>query len=756
TRKPTDEFEGYVEGQYGNYDHLKFNGAVNIPLSDRVAMRVAGFFFDRDGFIENQGSGNDIDDREIYSLRGTLGVDLTERTRIDLMVQYFEEDDHRSRIGKQLCDRDDRPFPFSIGCTNNPPGFETLNSTGTLGTQLESAFLDSFYAAAPSGIPDGMGGQLSLKDIGFIPLVPVGLDPLAGTENPADLRVHDTMLDPDYEADELLITLELNHEFDNFTFTYIGAYQDTSVFSMQDYNMVQPSVAWDPVAVAQIQALTQMDPFIGAAFDGVTFSGNEMCFPGFGCADRTTAFDRSFAETEMTSHEVHVTSNFDGPLNFILGTSYMYWKNASVYEVHFSGAEVFGRLPTATDPQGNPTIPYLVDPTSVFFNNVSDPTKIESWAVFGELYYDLSEDTRVTVGLRYTNDKKTLVGNEKLLNPFSPEVVQKDTWDDVTGRVTIDHTIDHGDGDSTLLYGSVSRGYKAGGFNSPVQEVFMVSERFDQENIWAYEIGAKNTFFNNRFQANLSGFFYDYQDYQISRIVARTSVNDNVDARIWGLEAEFLATPVDGLLLTLNVAFLDTSIRDESIVDPADPSGGVPGIGNAKDIYVAVVDGMIPGGIPGLDPSFSPLAANVIFDEATGFPIIDPETGFPSDGIPVNLKGNELQNSPRVSIKIGAQYTWSLGNSGELTFRVDHFWQDSMFGRIFNSERDKIDSWNQTDAQLTWQAADAGFSVEAWIKNIFNNDDVTGQYFTDASSGNFTNVFILDPRTYGVTVRANF
>ena len=81
-----------------------------------------------------------------------------------------------------------------------------------------------------------------------------------------------------------------------------------------------------------------------------------------------------------------------------------------------------------------------------------------------------------------------------------------------------------------LLYASYSRGYKSGGINPPLSPIFAVSETFEPEFVDAFEIGSKNTFGN--VTLNLTAFYYKYTGLQLSRIVARTSVNDNVNADI--------------------------------------------------------------------------------------------------------------------------------------------------------------------------------------------------------------------------------
>ncbi|MCB1686110.1 MAG: hypothetical protein KDI31_16555, partial [Pseudomonadales bacterium] len=85
-----------------------------------------------------------------------------------------------------------------------------------------------------------------------------------------------------------------------------------------------------------------------------------------------------------------------------------------------------------------------------------------------------------------------------------------------------------------------------------------------------------------------------------------------------------------------------------------------------------------------------------------------------------------------------------------------YYWQDSFYFRIYNTDQDKIDSWDVMNASVTLFANDGQWHVEGFVKNIKGDDYITGGYLTDASSANFTNVFILEPRTYGVTAGYRF
>jgi outer membrane receptor protein involved in Fe transport len=113
TAKPTDQFEGNVRLEYGNYNTMKARGMINIPMGDMLALRVAGSYLKRDGFGKNLVTGNDADDRDLYGVRATLAFSPTDRFKAWVMWDHFEEDDNRSRIGRQFCSKDVGPANIS-------------------------------------------------------------------------------------------------------------------------------------------------------------------------------------------------------------------------------------------------------------------------------------------------------------------------------------------------------------------------------------------------------------------------------------------------------------------------------------------------------------------------------------------------------------------------------------------------------------------------------------------------------------------
>jgi outer membrane receptor protein involved in Fe transport len=79
-----------------------------------------------------------------------------------------------------------------------------------------------------------------------------------------------------------------------------------------------------------------------------------------------------------------------------------------------------------------------------------------------------------------------------------------------------------------------------------------------------------------------------------------------------------------------------------------------------------------------------------------------------------------------------------------------------MWGSIFNTSADAIGSWEMTNAQITLNAPENKWYVAAYVKNVFDEANITGEYLTSATSGLYTNIFLTDPRTFGIRVGAHF
>jgi iron complex outermembrane recepter protein len=300
------------------------------------------------------------------------------------------------------------------------------------------------------------------------------------------------------------------------------------------------------------------------------------------------------------------------------------------------------------------------------------------------------------------------------------------------------------------------------------------------------------------FRANLTGFYYDYKDLQISRIINRTSFNDNTNASIYGLEGEFIVAPTRNWLFNLNASWLKTEVKDLQLLDTRDPAAGMSDTVIIKDLQggancvlrvpgsPALANGIVgainaglglraPVAVPGTGTTGAFSLCSVLastaaapppaLSTALGLPVgvalpivFDAASSQPKlpDGNIVDVSGNRLPNSPEFKVSFGAQYTHEMNSGWTIVARGDIIFTDSTFSRTFNRPIDRVPSYEVVNGQIQVNAPDNRFFFRAFVQNAFGSDAITGQYVTDPSSGLFTNVFTLEPRRYGIAAGFNF
>jgi iron complex outermembrane recepter protein len=859
-RPSLNGFEAAGEVEYGNYESVKLKGMVNVPIGDKIGVRLAGFYLNRDGYTKNLFDGKSQDGRNMYAVRGSVRFEPTETTTIDLMGYYFKENDNRMRIQKQVCQRDPTGV---LGCLPAERRFETTNANSTFVGVLTSR---QFFAA--NGIPTAFAlGSL------------YGPDSYATNVNPANVRQVNTDYTPTYLSDEQQYQARIDQEFGNYKLQLTGFYHTASVDSQQDYNLsVQNRALYAPaLATLQTAATTGIPGLPTSYFAPIAAAlipngpTNNLCTSlseetGTGaygghrlCSFTPQDFDRSNQKSKDWSVEGIFSSDNDGPFNFLLGGIYADFKlSENSYYVNSFGIDyltgilgtfnALGRAGLGAIPGAQPPPPgYLGTP---FFRNNTDQLNVKSYGLFGEAYYEFNDQLKLTLGARYNSDKKYVRARSTLasfLTPFtataafnSPYVYgyavtgapttsrlqpfdadpatactinstttsgvltpanisgcelwqeRRVKFNEVTGRAVLDYQITP----DNLLYMSYSRGYKSGGINPPLQPIFAVDETFKPEFIDSFEIGSKNSLANGKVTLNATAFYYKYKGLQLSRIVARTSVNDNVDANIYGVELESVMRPIDNLAINLGASYLHTEVStDKFLGNPRDPSGGRSDAVIIKDItngancavvpttagnsagsngYVNQVNTLINAGAvtgnagAGLAPTAAFPAGSGL--TATGaFSICAALSGLAATvgpafggvrvelaGVPVNIKGNKLPQAPDYKFNIGAQYTINLGGNLTLEPRVDYIYVGKSYGNIFNGNVNRINGYSQINAQIQMNGPDDKWYVKAFVQNLADNDATTGLYVTDQSSGLFTNIFTLEPRRYGVTAGFRF
>jgi iron complex outermembrane receptor protein len=309
---------------------------------------------------------------------------------------------------------------------------------------------------------------------------------------------------------------------------------------------------------------------------------------------------------------------------------------------------------------------------------------------------------------------------------------------------------------------------------------------FKPEFVNAFEVGAKNTLMGGALTFNTGAFYYDYKDYQVSQIRDRTAVNENFDATVWGLEFETRFVPSRNFQLIGNLGYLDTKIGDgmESI-DIMDRTAGNADWIVTKPWAQLPSNCIIPMPVAQYwaETQSAPLAAYWDLCGGAGGifnwlsmgspPIIDPETEEPYDplyyngengtidihggaGIAKKLGGNELPNSPHWTANIGAQYTIDQ-DAWKVTFRGDAYWQSQSWARVYNSDPyDKLHGWYNLNLSVWLEIPDQGLKAEFYVKNALDKTPITDSFLNSDDTALTTNVFVLDPRLIGLSVRKEF
>ncbi|HTO40965.1 MAG TPA: TonB-dependent receptor, partial [Rhizomicrobium sp.] len=862
--KPTDNFEAMASAELGNYHQKRFEGMINIPIvDDWLNVRLAGEWTKRQGYSYNTLKDERVDGRNLWSGRLSIGFKPASNIEANLVWEHFSENDDRMRSAKQLCKTD--PIPATVDGVAVPPPGLSMNQTSNMGGYFSQGCLPaSLYADESFGVPNGFSlPYVSAALYGAI--FKENTNPYAGTTQSKNLRIIETTLDPAYKVKNDLVELNVDYKVTpQLTFTSQTGYNQDFMWATQDYNRfnTQPGM-FDPISAPFGSTTTGKLDYELISPDGV------FCDHQLGCSDRLVAQDLSTEHAWQLSQEFRLSSNFEGPLNFSAGGNYMHYETAENYYVFINALTAFAYWtgdmplqgapydqighwkPNVTDghqcltkgifngfgnyqyadpslslnPPGLSSCMYL-DPNPLTSLNddghnyflSQNPYGLNSYALFGEANYKVSEDLTLVGGLRWTNDKKhfTLIPSQLLTGGFGyPSIGTVDQeWSKFTGRAVANWTPKLSFTDQTLIFGSYARGYKAGGANPPGPVLITFGDgdqsnpihpvSFEPEYINAYEIGTKNTLLDGALTINASAFYYDYKGYQISEIVDRTSINLNFDAKVKGAEVEAMWEPLPGLRFNFAGGWENTSLaKGSKAVDLIDRTAGTPGwmvmkpfIGQASNCilptYVVAAsitnqqinpNGPSPGSvvqlcgtayISHLDPvtalpyvasdGVNPLPGRTAYSDA-GQPLQDIYNypGFNPLAAPNNgqgfdkdLSGNELPNAPPFTVSFGAQYSVPLTSEWAGTLRSDFYFQDSSWARVFNSDPyDRLRGYKSVNLTLILTHQD-GWQVMLYDKNVFNTTAITGTFLNSDDSGLTTNVFLTDPKLIGIRVTKNW
>ena len=794
---------GKVSVDMGDYDLLKTKLMLNIPLGDSMAMRIATASVERDGNIKNIYSKAPtpyINDRDSNSFRLSLAWQLNDSTDILLVHENYDEDSTRHYVNNRYCKRDPS---VAVGCTPGAPLVHEL--THPMATFVENlailtGILDYTPVTDMSGAPKGFWQSNNRGN-------------------------------PRYIVDQDITQLIINHTInDNWDMTLSHSRKDrlydrTGVYESEEYDRLRfkdnPYFPGGNVPMTGYGPNCKLEDGTLGSYGGCLT--DTMNYPD--------GFDRQYnpdGENEVT--EIRFQSSLDGNWNYLLGAIHTESSGKSVYDIAANGLDALALFPpgvlTGGLPQG---FVQLYAP----LYRTSSISASRSSAIFGEIYYQANDRLKYTLGLRRTEDYKEQYGRSPFLSvvgfgsqgngftalpgqsipafgqswyasgtPGDPETEYANN----TGRFVVDYVLN----DNTLVYGSISKGFKGGGFNPALDPAKYpdTPQVFPSTELTAFEVGFKADFPAQGMRWNAAAYMYDAEDYQVTKIQNKTRVNEGIDVDMIGFESEFIWVPINAPQWQINmgIAWEESEIGSgEMVMNPANADlclttgcgnwhlmknaadgevfvvrkdvatviwnmwqGGLWGPAQAiivpaefhgdrtsgQPTPVSFLPNVTPGHLPSLTASRD-LYSSVMVNTACAILGCNPADAI-KDGLLSDISGNTLTH-PELSMNLGVQYTMTTENYN-VNFRLDAYKQDERYTTLFDLEWDKVPAWTEYNAMIsiTPSVADPKWRVDIYGQNITDEQNIMHIGEATAPLGFNKSIWAREQASYGVKWTYNF
>lgn len=334
--------------------------------------------------------------------------------------------------------------------------------------------------------------------------------------------------------------------------------------------------------------------------------------------------------------------------------------------------------------------------------NVSD-----SYAVFGQIAYDFTDDLTITAGLRWSQDDKTFGGaawgrrfdnGDNLHEDLNGNRVERydfeteDSWSEWTPSFNVEYQLTA----DVFLYYSLAKGYKAGGFNGEgMEKAIEAITPFKPEIAWNNEVGFKTQGFDNTVRLNGAVFHTEYTDIQ-NQVWVETGEHTppnlqvmNGSGRAQGLELEATVLATDNLSFNLGYGYLDAKFTEDLIVDDS------------------------------------------------------------------NLNGNKMRRTPEHMFNIYTTYAWEWPSMGDASVNLNYQYQTDYFFDNSNNPLTKVDAEYSVDLVIMLRDFNDVWSVQLWGKNLTDELNIGSTTLYSAWDDTVYNAYKA-PRTYGVSVTYNF
>lgn len=773
--KPTDQLDGGLGLILGSYNRVKAEAFVNLPITDGVAVRIAGAVDRFDPFYKStENPSADIGDLNYQFIRGSLRLappGMDDRLEIVVRGSYYDQNDR----GLSSFNAKNIGAIIDPALIRQPGGNITVNGatypfpTGFNGGSYATGVLVPFTPVFRDAIPD-IGGA----DIGL---------PIPGTysirndfaaENRVRAKNASATINFDLSDDVRLRSITGYADF----FTSNRSDGDGSPIPFSEFYFITKAVTFSQEV--QLQSANPASPLqytVGAFYmldkvnegQGTVFSGTNyttltaaanrqpvLYNNGGGCGfsftplsapfscnlNNTTGADSAApaaARTKSYAGYAQASYKFDDKLTITLGGRYTVdeksYKNIGQVTpfVAFVGGYVAAQNAAAVA-AGQP-IPF---PNAAGYRAVL-PFNQDRATFFNPACGGLTPGTFGAVG------SNTIVG--AVPNYFVTRCGER-TFNYFTYRIAADYQLSP----DSMVYASYSTGVKSGGFGAPFVTTTVPQGEFasfNAENVRALEFGTKNSFFNRRLQLNAAVFYNKYTDNQVqgTQIVQTgtagigfATIANSGDTIAPGAEISFVARPVPRLNIRGAISYL----RARNTVAPLGiftsglctiSTGSGPCVTNPVESRAGLGSGFFPN--PFTNPElFVPIrnSAGVI-------------TGY--DSLLFGQK-TRVQNTPDWSGNLGAGYDFDLGNGASLTPEVDLLYTGSYILSV-TAPNVIQKAYAKVDMRVTLRTAD-GLSVQGFVQNL--TDQATlGRITTGTLSAQGT---YSDPRTYGIRLGYRF
>ena len=348
----------------------------------------------------------------------------------------------------------------------------------------------------------------------------------------------------------------------------------------------------------------------------------------------------------------------------------------------------------------------------VGFISDSKPER-DSTSIDGQGTWHFNEEWRAVFGMRYTEDEVY----SEVTNFYGREGTDiiETSSDKVTGRLVVEHDFN----ESTMAYGSYTRGFKPGGSNltygrEDAIAPIVVLPTFEEEIVDAYEIGLKTDLADGRVRMNTAAFYYNYEGLQYQATdpeVFQGGVGNIPKSEIFGAELELSAFLSEALVLDVRLSWLDTEITGDHLA---------------------------------LDNVQSEAAGNALIGQ--GYNLFSDEIQIARSAAVQNVNGNELAKTPEFTGNIALNWNTEIASWGELNSSLQYTYRGEFKHRIFNNDAtDVVPSYKVIDLVVGLRPEGKDWRVELIGKNLTDEAGINAR-FTDVFGVGATGDELIGPR----------